>query len=211
MRITEKHKIIIVASVFVVIVGGLGAVNYFKFKERSDLLAQIDKYLHEEQVSTEKVKQIPELREKRATLINVIDQYTEILPKEEHIEHEKFVETMDAYRRDTKIVIQKAEYMKVKTDEKGSKQETFIRHRYKFKLLGTIPDFIEFVNRIENHTRFFKVDAINIKPLGATDDSAEELGDQQDDTVLAAASEKVKEIELTVSTYTYFKGQEKKT
>lgn len=211
MRITEKHKIIIVASVFVVIVGGLGTVNYFKFKERSDLLAQIDKHLHEEQVSTEKVKQIPELREKRSKLINVIDQYTEILPKEEHIEHEKFVETMDAYRRDTKIVIQKAEYMKVKTDEKGSKQETFIRHRYKFKLLGTIPDFIEFVNRIENHTRFFKVDAINIKPLGATDDSADELGDQQDDTVLAAASEKVKEIELTVSTYTYFKGQEKKT
>ena len=212
MRITEKHKIIIVASVFVVIVGGLGAVNYFKFQERSDLLTQIDKFLKEEQVSTEKVKQIPELRDKRAKLINVIDQYTEILPKEEHIQHEKFVETLDAYRRDTKIVIQKAEYMKVKTEEKGLKQENFIRHRYKFKLLGTIPDFIEFVNRIENHTRFFKVDAINVKPLGSTDaDSGEELGDQQDDAVLAAASEKVKEIELTVSTYTYFKGQEKKT
>jgi hypothetical protein len=95
----------------------------------------------------------------------------EILPKEEHVQHEAFMEIIDAYRKDTKIIIQKAEYVKKKDDEKSPKQENFIRHRYKFKLLGTVPDFIEFVNKIENHTRFLKVDTIKIRPLGTLEES----------------------------------------
>ena len=160
--------------------------------------------------ATAKIKQIPELREKRAKLINIIDEYAEILPKEEHVQHEAFMEIIDGYRKDTKIIIQKAEYVKIKEDEKAPKQENFIRHRYKFKLLGTIPDFIEFVNMIENHTRFLKVDAINVKPLGAMEETGEALDDKADDAELAAASEPVKEIELVVSTYTYSRGHDKK-
>ncbi|HZN59408.1 MAG TPA: hypothetical protein VFD71_15155 [Planctomycetota bacterium] len=210
MRFNEKQKIIITAGIFLILVGGLGALNYFKFKGRSELLAQLDKFSAEEQALTAKIKQIPDLREKRAKLINIIDQYVEILPKEEHVQHEAFMEIIDAYRKDTKIIIQKAEYVKKKDDEKSPKQENFIRHRYKFKLLGTVPDFIEFVNKIENHTRFLKVDTIKIRPLGTLEESGEDLGEKPDDDELTAASEPVKEIELTVSTYTYSRGQAKK-
>jgi len=164
----------------------------------------------EEQAATDKIKQIPDLRDKRSKLINIIDQYAEILPKEEHVQHEAFVNIIDGYRKDTKIIIQKAEYVKSKDDEKKQKQENFVRHRYKFKLLGTVPDFIEFVNKIENHTRFLKVDAIYIKPVGSADDNTDDIGEKADDQELAIALEQVKEIELTVSTYTYSKGQEKK-
>ncbi len=210
MRLNDRQKMIVAAGVFVVVTGGLGTLNYFKFRERSDLLAQIDRYSAEEQAATAKIKQIPELREKRAKLINIIDEYAEILPKEEHVQHEAFMEIIDGYRKDTKIIIQKAEYVKIKEDEKAPKQENFIRHRYKFKLLGTIPDFIEFVNKIENHTRFLKVDAINVKPLGAMEETGEALDDKADDAELASASEPVKEIELVVSTYTYSRGHDKK-
>jgi hypothetical protein len=200
MRFNEKQKIIITAGIFLILVGGLGALNYFKFKGRSELLAQLDKFSAEEQALTAKIKQIPDLREKRAKLINIIDQYVEILPKEEHVQHEAFM----------KIIIKKAENVKKKDDEKSPKQENFIRHRYKFKLLGTVPDFIEFVNKIENHTRFLKVDTIKIRPLGTLEESGEDLGEKPDDDELTAASEPVKEIELTVSTYTYSRGQAKK-
>jgi len=210
MRLTDKQKIVAAAGVFVLVTGGLGSLNYFKFKERSDLLAQIDKYGAEEQAATGKIKQIPDLRKKRDKLINIIDTYAEILPKEEHVQQDNFVNIIDGYRKDTKIIIQKAEYVKIKEDEKAPKQENFIRHRYKFKLLGTIPDFIDFVNRIENHTRFLKVDAITIKPLGTMEETGEELDDKADDAELGAASEPVKEIELIVSTYTYSRGQDKK-
>ena len=212
MRLTDKQKFIVVAAVITVFLCGLGALNFLKFRERSDLITQIDRLSAEEAAATAKIKQIPELREKRAKLINIIDQYAEILPREEHVQHDAFVDIIDSYRKDTKIIIQKAEYVKIKEDEKAPKRDNFIRHRYRFKLLGTIPDFIEFSNKIENHTRFLKIDAINIRPLGTAEESGgEDLGDKADDVELAAASESVKEIELTVSTYTYSRGQDKKT
>jgi hypothetical protein len=210
MKLNEKQKILVTAGGFLLVIGGLGWLNYLKLKERSVFLAQIARYGQEEQAATDKIKQIPDLRDKRSKLINIIDQYAEILPKEEHVQHDAFVNIIDSYRRDTKIIIQKAEYVKPKDDEKKQKQENFVRHRYKFKLLGTVPDFIEFVNKIENHTRFLKVDAIYIKPVGSTDDNSDEIGEKADDEELARAAESVKEIELTVSTYTYSKGQEKK-
>jgi len=210
MRINDKQKMILTVVVFTVIVGGIGVLNYFKFSERSDLLAQIDRYHQEEQAATAKIKQIPELREKRSKLIKIIDQYAEILPKEEHVQHDTFVDIIDGYRKDTKIIIQKAEYVEIRDLENVSDQESFIRHRYKFKLLGTVPDFIDFVNKIENHTRFLKVDAIKIKPLGTMDQMGDSLADQADDSELAAAMEPVKEIELVISTYTYSRGHDKK-
>ena len=216
MKLNEKQKIILAIITFVLILGGLGALNYSKFKQRSDLVSRIDRFQKEEKAAIEKLKQIPDLREKRSKLINIIDTYAEILPKEEHVQHDAFVNTIDGYRRDTKILIQKAEYLK--PEDKRSPQdrkqvqekENFVRHRYKFKLLGTVPDFLEFVNKIENHTRFLKVDAIVIKPLGSTDDSSDDLSDKQDEEELARATEPVKEIDLTVSTYTYYKGPDKK-
>jgi len=210
MKLNEKQKILVTAGAFVLVIGGLGWLNYLKLKERSSFLVQIARYGQEEQAATDKIKQIPDLRDKRSKLINIIDQYAEILPKEEHVQHEAFVNIIDGYRKDTKIIIQKAEYVKSKDDEKKQKQENFVRHRYKFKLLGTVPDFIEFVNKIENHTRFLKVDAIYIKPVGSADDNTDDIGEKADDQELAIALEQVKEIELTVSTYTYSKGQEKK-
>lgn len=209
MRVNDTQKVILTAVVFTLIVGGLGMLNYFKFSDRSDLLAQIDGYLEKEQAATTKIQQIPELRDKRSKLIKIIDQYAEILPKEEHVQHDTFVDIIDGYRKDTKIIIQKAQYVEIKDLENVSDQESFIRHRYKFKLLGTVPDFIDFVNKIENHTRFLKVDAIKIKPLGTTDQMGDSLSDQADDSELAAAMEPVKEIELVISTYTYSRGQDK--
>ncbi len=210
VRLNDKQKIFVAAGIFVLVTGGLGALNYLKYRERAQLQAQINKYTEEEQVATAKIKQIPELREKRAKLISNLEQYAEILPREEHVQHEAFMEIIDGYRKDSKIVIQKAEYVKVKEDEKAPKQDSFIRHRYKFKLLGTVPDFVEFVNKIENHTRFLKVDTFNIRPLGAMEESGAELDDKADDTELSAASDPIKEIELTVSTYTYSRGEAKK-
>jgi hypothetical protein len=216
MKLNENQKVILAIVTFVLILGGLGALNYAKFKQRSDLVAKIDRYQQDEKAATEKLKQIPDLREKRSKLINIIDTYAEILPKEEHVQHDAFVNTIDSYRRDTKILIQKAEYLKPEDRRSAAdkkqvlEKESFVRHRYKFKLLGTVPDFVEFVNKIENHTRFLKVDAIVVKPVGSTDDSGDDLSDKQDEEELARATEPVKEIELTVSTYTYYKGPDKK-
>ena len=91
MKLNDKQKIVVAALIFLAVLGGLGALNYMKFQERSRLLAEIERYQKEEKAATEKIKQIPDLREKRAKLINIIDQYAEILPKEEHVQDRKSV------------------------------------------------------------------------------------------------------------------------
>ncbi len=208
MKFSEKQKIILVIAIFGLLIGGLVALNVLKFRQRSEILAKIEGLKEEEERASEKIKRIPELREKRANLANIIDQYAEILPKEEHTQHDAFVEIIDGYRKDTQIVIQKTEYIKPKgesDDGKKKTKENFIRHRYRFKLVGTVPDFLRFINKIENHIRFLKIDSISIKPLGAADD-VNELDDRADGEEIQKARIPFKDIEVTVSTYTYSKG-----
>lgn len=217
MKLSEKQKIIVTAGCFALVAAGIGGLVYVKLKERGEFLGNLDRLAQEERLATEKIQRIPGLREERSKLINIIDQYAEILPRDEHVEQDTFVEIIDGYRRDTKVIIQKAEYIKPKavtrsTKDKAPASENFIQHRYKFKLLGTVPDFIEFVNKIENHTRFLKVDAINIRPVGSQPtENMDDLSEKVDDEELLKASEPVKEIELTVSTYTYSKGPQNKS
>ena len=211
MKLNEKQKSIVTALVFIGVLGGLGALNYGKLRTRFDLLDQLDQYREEERLANDKMRRIPELREQRSKLINIIDQYAEILPREQHVQHDAFVEIIDGYRRDTQIVIQRTEYLKpkVKKAKKGQAKKTkenFIRHRYRFKLVGTVPDFLRFINKIENHIRFLKIDAISIKPLGAPD-VANEMDERGDIEEIQKARIPFKDIELTVSTYTYSKGE----
>jgi hypothetical protein len=213
MKYSENQKILITIAVFGLLIGGMVTINVMKFRQRSDLLAKIDGLRDEEERANEKIKRIPELRERRANLANIINQYAEILPKEEHTQHDAFVEIIDSYRRDTQIVIQRTEYLKPKTEADDGKtkrpKENFMRHRYRFKLIGTVPDFLRFINKIENHIRFLKIDSISIKPLGATDET-NDLDDRADAEEIQKARIPFKDIEVTVSTYTYSKGEGEK-
>jgi hypothetical protein len=210
MRLNEKQKLLAVVGVFVAVLIAVGVLNYLKFKDRSQLLAEIERYQEQENQAHEKIKRIPDLLEKRARLIENIETYAEILPAESDVQQDTFVNIIDGYRKDTNIVIQRAEYVRVKQEDSSKLQQSFVRHRYRFKLFGTVPDFLNFVNKVENHTRFLKVDAIKIKPLGTNDGFDDELRADDDEKELSLAENGVKEIELTVSTYTYVKGTQRK-
>ncbi len=209
MKLNEKQRMAVVMLVLGLAVIGLGTLIFFKFQERIRLNAKMEDYVKQERMAAEKIKRIPKLREERDMLASRIDEYAAILPKDAHVEHDAFVDTIDSYRQDTNIVIKKAEYVKPKTGKKGKKgeeekPEKFIRHRYKFELVGTVPHLISFMNKIENHTRFLKVDAFDIHPVGGgASGGAPELE-------LDAADDPLKEIQLTITTYTYFRGTDRK-
>lgn len=208
MKFNEKQKIILTVLVVLVILGGLGTLNYFKYVERSELLAKLNNLAKEEKQANDLIAQIPELRKKRADLANIIDQYTSILPREEHVEHEAFAEIIDGYRRETDVVIQETTYLHSSDGEEEEEAEgNFLRHRYRINLIGTFPNFLRFINKIENHTRFLKIDEIKIKPLGAANDTRG-LSDEREGELLEYAKVPYKEIEIIVSTYTYKKDEE---
>ena len=207
MKLNETQKIIVTAFVVVAIVGSLGALNYIKYTERSELLAQLDNLKKEEDEAKGRIAQIPELRKNRADLANIIDEYANILPQEEHVQHEAFAEIIDNYRRETLVVIQDVEYLQSQDSEEESIESNFLRHRYRISLIGAFPDFLRFINKIENHTRFLKIDEFNIKPLGAPPESRG-LSEKNEAALLDRAKVPFKEIEVIVSTYTYKKDED---
>jgi len=121
---------------------------------------------------------------------------------------------MDEYRRDTELLIKSAEYLSPgdsKVAGEGGSVKNFVRHRYRFRLMGTVPDLLQFMSRIENHRRFLKIDAVSLRPLGSKGEFPEgDLREKDDSELLVMARDSVKEIDLTVSTYTYFKEAEQK-
>ncbi len=204
MKLNENQKIIACVLVIAAVVGGLGTLNFFKFRERGDLLARLATLREEERRANELIRRIPELRQKRADLANIIEQYASILPLEEHIQHEAFAEIIDNYRKETQVVIQKVEYIRPDEEERqAAEQSNFLRHRYLINLIGSFPDFLRFINKIENHTRFLKIDEIKIKPLGARDERVGFVSDEKEAEILERAKVPFKEIAVIVSTYTY--------
>ena len=201
MKLNEKQKIIVAILVFVALTGSMIALNVMKFKSRKELQANFDNLIGEENRANGRISHIPELRKKRADLANIIDEYTKILPLEKHIEHDAFANTIDRFSQESQVVIQKVEYVK-RNQEEENPDESFIRHRYRLSLVGTFPNFLRFANRIENHERFLKLDDILINPLGAgSRDISRNSKDLSD--VLDLAAVPFKDIEVTLSTYTY--------
>jgi hypothetical protein len=218
LKLNDKQKIGAVIGVFAAGFGLVAVLVWFQIVSRSELLADMDKLQTRESSAQDKIKRIPGLLEDRATLAATVEKYAEILPEDQHVQHDAFVDTIDSYRRDTKMIIQKAEHIAVKETKKAKSakqnKESFVRHRYRFSLVGTVPDFIDFVHKIENHTRFLKVDAFTIKPLevrdnkNASDSAKDSTGPEASE--LRNASNKLKQIELTISTYTYTGAKDSK-
>ena len=210
MKLNEKQKLTVILLVLGLGFAGLGTLTFFKFSERMELDKEMERLVEQEKAASEKIKRIPQLREERGRLASTIDEYAKILPKETHVEHDAFVDTIDTYRQDTNIVIKRAEYVPAvgkatKHDKKKKSRvqpKKFIRHRYKFELVGTVQDFISFANKIENHTRFLKIDEFNIRPKGAPAQVAS-FDSMTAARELVNADDKEKEIDLTISTYTY--------
>lgn len=213
-NLNQKQKVALLAGAVFLFCAGMGFLVYSKLDERAAVLGDLDSCAAEESLLRVKIETIPNLLEQRSSLIESTDRYAEILPAEEHVQHDAFVRVMDEYRRNTELLIKSAEYLSPgrPTDDKAEgKVENFVRHRYRFRIVGSVADLLQFMSRIENHKRFLKIDAVSLKPLGSRGDFPEgDLREKEDTELLELAGNPVKEIDLTVSTYTYFKGAEEK-
>ena len=214
-NLNQKQRLAALGGVCLVFCAGLGFLIYSKLGERSGVLLALTACEAEESSLRDKIGRISGLQEQRTRLIQTTDSYAEILPAEEHVQHDAFVKVMDEYRRNTQLLIKSAEYLppadSVAAADGEANVRNFVRHRYRFQLLGTVPDLLQFMSRIENHKRFLKIDAVSLNPLGAKGEFPEgDLRERNDSELLGLARNSVKEIDLTVSTYTYLKEAESK-
>lgn len=201
MRLNEKQQFMVLVVVFAVAILGEGLFAYTCLQKRTDLKDMKIKLDQEEADAQAKIAMIPRLRKESEELAQIIEDYAEILPTEAEVSLDAFLEDIEEFIQDTSLVIINGAPVEKKfvAKKKGAPEVTrvnFEQHKYRFQLEGTYLDFVRFVNRVENHTRFLEIVEMKIMPMGKTG-----RGEGGEEIRLAENSRKT--IELVISTYTY--------
>lgn len=204
MRLNEKQQFVMLVVVFAVAVLGEGLFAYSCLTKRSDLRSDLEKLEKEERDAKEKISQIPRLKKEAKELAQIIEDYAVILPTRAEVSLDAFLEDIEDFMRDTSLVMitgapvekRRVTKKKPKKGQAAPEVDNFDQHKYRFQLEGTYLDFVKFINRVENHTRFLEILQLKISPSGGETKSG---GSEE----IRLAENPRKSIEVVISTYTY--------
>jgi len=211
MKLTEKQQLIaILAGAGVLILGELGFA-WMNVADRGEIRTELTALDGREQAAQSKLAQIPQLRRRARELSEIVDQYTEILPRDDEVSPDAFLDDITALCKEVGLEITAAQPMEVKQEAKSNTRnralpggqkaqteppKTFVRHKYRFEMVGEFSSLHRFVNGVENHTRFLQIDQLSLEPL------AGEKGGKKDDELMLARNPR-KAFTVEISTYTY--------
>lgn len=180
----NKKSSIIILVVFIVILCGLVALIYNTWKNNGKLNQELQAINQEIAKQQTRIKIIPELKQKRNERIEAINELTKILPTETEASHSEFVTLINEFEKQSGVVIDALQPPKESTDQ------DIKRYRYQISLKGTFQSFLEFLNLIERHKRFLKVDSFSIVNQKTSEKTALKIAPE-------------KNIALELTTYTY--------
>jgi len=209
MKLTEKQQLLAILVGAGVLILGEVAFAWLNFNERGEIRTELAALDARQATANSKLAQIPQLRRRARELTEIVDQYTEILPRDDEVRPDAFLDDITSLCKEVGLEITAAQPMEVKQESKknarsrapgGQKAQaeapkTFLRHKYRFEMVGEFSSLHRFVNGVENHTRFLQIDQISLEPLGG------EKGAKQDELALARNPRKAFTVEI--STYTY--------
>ncbi len=210
MGLSERQQLIALIAAFAVVLVAEGVYGYFSFNKHSELKGTLAKLNQEKAAAEQKLGQVESMRREAKELQTIIEEYVTILPSEEEARTDMFVVDIDnfARRAGLKVLEGRSENKKQKRQARRNKKavsqkKNFVQHRYRFRLEGSLLNFMKFTNMVENHSRFLRIDDFELRAMGADE---QERGVEE----LAMSENPVKEVEILISTYTYSEGEEAK-
>ena len=202
MKFDEKKQLLIVTALCGLVFCGEFAIGWCLSKDNSEISESLFQLDQRQASAQDKIARIPEMQGKAHTLSQIVREYTAILPEKDEVLRDAFVDTITGLSRDAGLVIQGAEPVDIekktirsarrrsKTPTITEQKQDFIRHKYRFELLGEFSQLHRFINSVENHPRFLRVDGIELLP-------SEQGAD------LVSASHPIKKLVVEISTYVY--------
>ncbi len=199
----ERKKTIIIALIFLVIIGTLGTLTFLEYNSYATTDNKItgiegakEKGLLPRKAEFQaKIEKIPRLKEEMEKLAAQVEQYAKILPTENEMAQNAFANTMQKFAENSSIEIISADPITKGNDKqkkKKTKQQSFTKHSYHFELKGTFRNFLDFLHKVENWHRFLVVQEIQIR--SASEGKSQEAEDVPNPE---------QNIELVLSTYVY--------
>jgi Tfp pilus assembly protein PilO len=176
---------VIIIALFGVALAAIASVSVLRWGKNSKISDQIAQVKKEIDKLTKRVDSISDLEAKKRTAIEALDDMTKILPNKSDLQHDAFLQLLQKMAADSQVEVKN---LSVEA-EKETSEKRFARFRYKVLIEGTYPQFVNFLHRIETHKRFFKIDSFKManKQIGPN----------------SWPESFRKEIDLTISTYTY--------
>lgn len=199
MNMDEKKQLFILAAICGVFFCLEMVVGWNLSSKNSETRKTLEVLEAKEASALLKRERIPDLVRELKDLEEIVEEYTEILPREDEVLRDVFVDTITQLCKESGLVVTGAEPVAVEqndTPRRGVKPQVkvvskpFERHKYRFELVGEFSQFHRFVNLVENHTRFLRVDAFDLFPIDRSDD-------------LSAATQPKKRFTIEISTYVY--------
>ena len=210
MKLTEKQQLISIIGAAALLVVGEVAFAWMNFSSRGEMKTELEALEQRQATAEGKLAQIPHLQRRARELSDIVDQYTEILPREDEVSPDAFLDDISSLCREVGLDITSAQPIEVKVEVKknsrrrappGAKKEnekapkTFRQHKYRFEMEGEFTSLHRFVNGVENHTRFLQIDHLSIENIKGKGSG------KKDEMELAQNPRKALTVE--VSTYTY--------
>jgi Tfp pilus assembly protein PilO len=185
-RLSERKMAVIILALFGVALAGIAIISLLRYKEIRALESQIADVDKEISALKKRVDMIPALKNELSEVIGALEDMTQILPNKGDLQHDAFLRLLQTMAKDSQVEVRKLDV----EVEKETKDKNFARFKYKVEFVGSYPQFVSFLYKIETDKRFLKIDSFRI-PITKQTTSTPWLESPR------------KDMELTISTYTY--------
>jgi Tfp pilus assembly protein PilO len=206
MKLTEKQQLVGILVVAGALVVGEVVFAFMGNSQREELQSELSSLDDRQRVAQAKCDRIPDLEAKVRELSDIVDQYTEILPREDEVSPDAFLDDISRLCSEVGLEIASANPIEVKDTTKAPRRtgnrntpapknqpKSFVQHKYRFEMAGSFPALLQFLNGVENHTRFLQVDELSV----------ENLASGRAGSAVEAALDPRKSLVVELSTYTY--------
>ncbi len=210
MKLTEKQQLIAIIVGSAILVLGEITFALLSYSDRGELRTELETLEHRQVLAEGKLVLIPQLQLRAQEMSEIVEQYTEILPREDEVSPDAFLDDISALCKEVGLEITSAQPIAVKVEQKKrvrgrtpqqARNETpppaknFVQHKYRFEMEGDFSALHRFINGVENHTRFLQVDHLLIEQLASKG--------RNNQSKLERSQNPRKALTVEVSTYTY--------
>ncbi len=158
----DKKLMVVLIILFVVAFGVIVALCYYRWNDNKKLEQEVDS-IQARIGKMELIKaEISDLRQERRRSIEAINDLTKILPTEAETSHSDLLELLRQFATASGVSVTSL----LRPTEVPEPGMPIMRYKYEIMVEGTFPQFVRFLNHIERHERFLKVDSFEVANLG---------------------------------------------
>lgn len=187
----KKKKALIISGASFLLVIACAGVVWVDWKEIKKEQADVESLRMQIDKADARIRKIPEIELRVLRERSIVRENVKILPSDAEIN--EFVEKITEFASSSGVEVVSLDEKSARDHAKKKSAEIFARIVYKMKIMGTVSQFLDFLNRFETHDRFCSINQFTIK------------GGKKDESKKAASETQVvrHEIELEVETYVY--------